>query len=134
MKIGSFGDILFEVNDSKILTYEKKHSSQTSMYGSQNVINSKPILTFMGNDLNKVTLSIRVERNLMGFTPEDIKTKIDKMMKNGTYAYLILGTSVKGENPFVIRSYNQDELNWDTKGNCTHCVFDIELIEYVPEV
>lgn len=132
MQVGSFGEITFQVNDSKILTYEKKVLNKTATFSSQNVLNSKPVLTFMGTDLDRITLSVKVDL-MNGYNPADVRAKLDKMMNSGKFAYLIMGDMPQANYPYVIEKYSMEEIAWDGKGNCILCVFDIDLVEYVTE-
>lgn len=100
--IGSFGDIVFEISDKKVVslnneisrTYKSKISEHNPVYGPG-------MLRHQGRELIEVSFSISLNSTL---TPEleEEKKKIIDMWEKGEYANLVFDGQVFGEFPFLI--------------------------------
>ena len=128
MKVGSFGDIIFETNEDKIQTYFDKTNTRTMLTNKVSIINGRPILTYLGYDLDTVKFTMRCHSEF-GSPPNEVKQKLDKMIEEGLYGYLITGDKPFSKNPFCLQTYTMTETNW-ANGNCIGADFQLELIEY----
>ena len=100
--IGSFGDIVFEISDKKVVslnneisrTYKSKVSEHNPIYGPG-------MLRHQGRELIEVGFSISLNSTLSPDLEEE-KKKIIDMWEKGEYANLVFGGQVFGEFPFII--------------------------------
>lgn len=129
MKIGSFGDIVFEVNEDKIQTFKDKTNTRTMLTNKVNIINGRPIVTFLGSDLDTIKFTISCYTDY-GSPPYEVKEKLDEMINKGLWGFLIVGDKPFNDNPFCLQSYTMTEVAWDNRGNCTVCDFQLDLLEY----
>lgn len=105
--IGSFGEVIFEISDRKVVslnneisrTYKSKITEHTPIYGPG-------MLRHQGRELIEVSFSISLNSTL---TPElgEEKKKIIEMWERGEYANLVLGGQVFGEFPFLITEISE---------------------------
>ena len=129
MKVGSFGDIVFEVNYlEKIRTYKDKTNTRTMLTNKTSIINGRPILTYLGYDLDQVKFTIQCYSQF-GSPPQEVKEKLDEMIEKGLYGFLVMGDKPFSKNPFCLNSYTMTETQW-LNGNCIGADFQLDLIEY----
>lgn len=128
MKVGSFGDIVFETNEDKIQTYFDKTNTRTMLTNKTSIINGRPILTYLGYDLDTIKFTMRCHSEF-GSPPLEVKEKLDTMIDQGLYGYLITGDKPWSKNPFCLQTYTMTETNWHN-GICIGADFQLELIEY----
>lgn len=128
MQVGSFGDIIFEVNEDKISTYSNKTNTRTMLTNKTSIINGRPVLTYLGYDLDTVKFTIQCYSQF-GSPPHEVKEKLDEMIEKGLYGYLVMGNKPFSTNPFCVQTYTMTETQW-LNGNCVGADFQLELIEY----
>ena len=57
-RVGSFGDIIFQVNSRTVLTPKKLTHTASVSYGSHSMLSGKPRLQYIGPSLEEVKLEI----------------------------------------------------------------------------
>lgn len=105
-RVGSFGDIIFQVNSRTVLTPKKLTHTASASYGSHSMLSGKPRLQYIGPSLEEVKLEI-VLRADFGARPRTQLAALHKMLQDGTTAYLIIGGKPVCELPMVITDISE---------------------------
>lgn len=130
--IGSFGDVVFEVTPSKILSFNDLEKKNKSRWHEHEIHGKKAKMEFEGAglvDLN-YRLLLRVEN---GINPMIEIAKLEKMNDGGMAAQFILGSKPITPNKFVITELSETLKNIDSQGNVLTAEVTVSLKEYVEE-
>ena len=127
MNIGSLGNIPFETSASLVRTPRDISRKISSRYETHYVLGAKPRLEYLSEDLDSITMQIRlVEIGLI--QPEADLAKLSDLCRQGQVVPLIL----MGVNfgTFIIESVTE---RWRGKGESGPFCIDatLELKEYV---
>ena len=128
-KVGSYGDIIFQVCSRTVLTPKKLTHTASANYGSHSMLLGKPRLQYVGPMLEEVKLEIVLRADL-GVKPRTQLTTLRKMMQDGTAAYLVIGAEPVCELPMVITDMSE---TWDTilnRGELWQTTVSLTLKEY----
>lgn len=126
-ELGSFGDIVFEVSDSRVRTFKDLQQQKRGRYSVINVANHEQLLQYEGKALQEVSFTIQLHHRFC-----DPMAEIDllRMMVEEHQAYsLIVGGFMVGE--FVLEEMGS---NWETvakNGVITMAEGQLKLKEYV---
>ena len=83
MRIGSLGDIVFEVSDSVIRTFSEFQRTTSGRWATHEVMGSAPVGEFISPGLDEITLPIKLNVLLLGgVAVEDEIDAIRKIVKN----------------------------------------------------
>lgn len=88
-KIGNWGSYLkFQTDDSKVLTFDGFSRKASARVSKHNIISGKPVLEYLGPDLQSITF--RIELNAMlGVRPRKEEERLLKRI--GYVAPLVIG-------------------------------------------
>lgn len=130
MAIGNFGTLItFETNDKRIISPENFKRDVSGRWASHSRIGKKPVRQFLGPDTDKVTFTIRLDAR-HGVKPRTTIDNIEKYVKNGTPAKLVIGGKKVGSSQMTINSISE---TWDevwNKGELVRASLEISLEEY----
>ena len=129
MFVGSFGDLVFEVSNYKVLTFKDFKREGGAKYATHEVIGQPPKLEFLHREAEKISLEIDLVKDL-GVNPEDEVQKIIDMCNDGEANYLIFGGQVYGDCRWVIESYREDVKYFGTDGETILSKVSLNLSEY----
>lgn len=127
-KIGTLGDIVFQVSDKKIQTFKNLQIESKTEFAKTTRHLKKPLLEFQYNDTDTASLEIYLSAYL-GVNPEKMIKKIDKYRTTGKILALIIGGERYGTK-WVITSVSKDYKQFDNKGNLLVAECKISLLEY----
>ena len=106
MQIGSFGNVIFRVEEENILTIKAMSREKKSRWEEAQILNDLSFLEFRGRDLTTVSLDIQlIETSKMKIV--DTLNTLNNMLENGENHELILGNTLIGEFPFVLESMSE---------------------------
>jgi phage protein U len=128
--IGFFGDIIFETNDKRILTFQGFNRSSGGRWGKHDIIGRKPASEFIGPNLDKITFTVLLNGN-HGVKPLYEMERWLYKERDGVAHELVIGNRAKGVDKWVVKSVSQ---MWEVilnKGQVLSGKVDIELEEYV---
>ena len=128
--IGSFGKIIFETNDKRILTFSNLKRENSTRSEKHNKIGGKPAKEFLGADLDRVTFTI----NLLATHGTDPRTEAEKwliMSRAGEAHKLIIGTRGLGMDKWTVESVSQAWNVIFNQGEVVSCSIDVTLEEYL---
>ncbi|WP_100406679.1 phage tail protein [Bacillus solitudinis] len=131
--IGFYGDIIFESNDKRILTFQGFQRETQSRWAKHDVIGRKPASEFIGPDLDTVSFTVNLNGNY-GVKPREEMERWLRKCRSGTVEVLVIGTRVLGVDKWKVSSVSQ---MWNVvmnRGEVFSGSVDIELEEYVEEL
>ena len=104
MGIGTFGDIVFEVSDEKIRTFQYLRQQKRARYSVLNVANYEQLLQYDGKELQQVSFSIQFHHRFCD--PQEEIEKLRTMVDNHEAYTLIVGGFLVGE--FVLEEMSSE--------------------------
>ncbi len=128
--IGAFGDITFESNDQRILTFTGFQRDSSSRFATHEVIQKKPVTEFLGPDLDTISFTIQLS-GAFGVKPREEMEKWLRKNREGHAETLVIGNKGLGYDKWIVTSVSQ---MWDVifnKGEVYSGRVDIEIQEYV---
>ncbi|WP_319403139.1 phage tail protein [uncultured Anaeromusa sp.] len=128
MSIGTFGELTFEVSDSKVRTIDEFKRKTAAKFEEHAILGLKPKLEFIAPGLAEISFQV-VFSALLGTSPLKEIEQLKETMQKGEYQSLVIGGKVLGD--FVIESMAESWKHIDNKGNLLHAAVDLSLKEYV---
>ena len=129
-RVGCLGDIIFEVSNKTIRTFDTITRSGSARYAEHKRHLKRTLTEFLGINTEKVSFAIELMRELNVDVDRDIDRIIDHA-DNGTPLTLVVGTKVIGKYMWTIQNYKVRMQNYDEKGNVAGAVVSLTLLEYV---
>jgi phage protein U len=130
--LGTFGDIVFEVSDERVKTFDGYNRQGQARYASHEVLGRKPILEYLGAALDQVSFSMKLNAGL-GVNPVEELAKLRKMLNGGQAARLVIGGKPQGEDKWVLESLSETYDYLDNKGNVIVATVNLTLKEYIDQ-
>lgn len=150
--IGSFGEIIFEVYfsgrgeirldvlkhivaekdnspDKRVFTFKDFSRKTKARYAKHDLINRQSALEKIGDDVEKITLGIRLVRDL-GVEPEIEAEKLRQYCREGRAEFLILGDEVIGGCKFVIVEVDERAQMFDGTGKILVSELSVDFETY----
>lgn len=128
--LGTFGDIVFEVSDERVNTFDGYSRQGQARYASHEVLGRKPVLEYLGTALDQVSFSIKLNAAL-GVNPVKELAKLRKMLNGGQAARIVIGGRPQGEDKWVLESLAETYDYLDNKGNVLVATANLTLKEYI---
>jgi phage protein U len=129
-KIGSFGDIVFEVSDKKTQTFKDLERSGAARWNDHEIIGHKAKSEFSGPGLEEISFSILLKAEL-GINPSKQLEKLRKMRDTGKAAPFIQGGKPISQNYWTIQQISESHKTIDNKGSTLTAEVSLDLKEYV---
>lgn len=125
--LGSLGELPFVCSMNKVRTFSDLSRELSVRWAKHDLIGQKPVLEFVGEDLNAVSLKMRFDVSL-GIAPKDGLDRLKRMMENKLYKTLIIG----GENlgRYVIESISEERKYHAGDGLCLVAEATVNLTEW----
>lgn len=125
--LGSLGELPFVCSAKKVRTFSELNRELSVRWAKHDLIWRKPLLEYMGEDLNSVSLKMRFDVSL-GIAPKDGLDRLKRMMANKLYKTLIIG----GENlgRYVIESISEERRYHAGDGLCLVAEATVNLTEW----
>ena len=130
MAIGYLGEIVFEVNNDKILTPRDMGYSKEAKWAEHETLVVKTKSEFLGDGKKNYNMSIKLSA-YMGVNPQKELDKIEEIISNGLIEPLFIGSKHMGD--YYIKSMSVKIDNLDNKGSILGCTVDLTLVEFVNE-
>ena len=128
MKVGSLGDIIFEVKSDVIKTIRGITYTGTANISTHTRHNKTGLVEYTGEAPAQVSFSMRVSKYLNA-DPKEAEDKLKEYVRNGTAVKLFLGTEKIGRNRWLIKSFKSSVQSTDRKGNVADVDINVSLIE-----
>ena len=130
MKVGSLGDIVFEVRDDKIITPRNVKWTDTANFAEHSRHCSTTLVEYVGDKPDTITLLLKLSDYLGVKTMEQLK-KLKAYKRSGKPLRLILGKKPYGRWKWVITKISVSMEYSDKRGNLTQADVQISLKEYI---
>lgn len=130
MKIGSFGDVVFEVSPGKTMTFRDFERSGSGRWDEHEIIRYKPRSEFQGPGLEEIKFTVLLKAEL-GINPMKELNKLRKMRDTGAVAPFIIGGKPISSNYFALQNLTERYTKIDAYGNVLAVEADLTLKEYV---
>ncbi|CEG29791.1 phage tail protein [Bacillus sp. B-jedd] len=128
-KIGTFGDIVFEVSTSKTKTFKEFERSGSARWNDHEILGKKPKSEFLGPSLEGISFTILFKVEL-GINPIKEIEKLRKMRDTGKAASFVIGGKPISANFWTIRELNEAHQLVDQNGNLLAAEVKVDLKEY----
>lgn len=129
MAIGCFADLVFEVDGNYVLTFDQFKHDVKSRYARHELINSEPVLEWLGADTQKITMTITLTATL-GVNPAEEMSKVQRLCLDGEADWLIVANSVVGGRLWVITEASCKSISTDRNGNPIVAQMDVTFETY----
>ena len=130
MAVGTFGGIIFQVSDKKILTASSLTKTVGSSWAQHEVIGGKPKVEYTGANLQTLTFDMTLSADL-GVRPRKQLEELEEMAEGReAYAFVIGGKPV-GKHLWRLVSLSEE---WNTvlnRGELISAKVTVSLEEYV---
>lgn len=130
MKVGSLGDIVFEVRDDKIITPRNVKWTDTANFAEHSRHCSTTLVEYVGDKPDTITLLLKLSDYLGVKTMEQLK-KLKAYKRSGKTLRLIIGKKPYGRWKWVITKISVSMEYSDKRGNLTQADVQISLKEYI---
>lgn len=127
--IGTLGNIIFSVSADKVLTFQSLTRNRAGRYHQHQVIFQKAKLEFLGPEVEKITLPIRLDVAL-GVNPMNEIDVIKEYVNAGERLALTIGQKYHGD--WVIESFSESWDHVDNRGNLLVATVNLNLLESEP--
>lgn len=124
-KIGSFGNVVFEVSSQTVRTFDAFTRQRRYSFARHDTVSGKPALEFTGQTLDEISFTMDFLLSL-GVSPEKEVEKLAEMAEPGKAHLLILGDKVYGY--WVIEELDEELKQW-IKGGSIHTGVSIKIVE-----
>ena len=126
--IGTLGTITFKVSEDTIRTFTNLSRTGSARFQQHDVIGKKPVLEFIGPDLDAVTLPVRLDVKY-GLNPQNEINAMREAMNAGEGLSFLIGGKFLGD--FVIESVADTWETTDNRGNLLKATVLLSLKESV---
>lgn len=128
-KIGSYGDVVFEVSTKKTKTFKDFERSGSARWNDHEIIGKKPKSEFAGPGLEEINFTILFKVEL-GVNPLKEIEKLRMMKDTGKVASFIIGGKPISQNYWSIQQTSESYKVVDNKGNILAAEVSVDLKEY----
>lgn len=129
MAVGSLGDIVFEVNDDRKLTFSGMSYNVGARTSVHNRVNGRPIIEYLGSENEEISLTIKLSA-FLGINPRKSMYKINDMCRNGVPLRLVLGKTHFGKYKWLITKVSNTVEHVSNRGQLLSITAKITLKEY----
>ncbi|MCT8975488.1 phage tail protein [Clostridium sp. CX1] len=128
-KIGSFGEIVFEVSEKITQTFSNLKRSGSVRWAEHEVNQKKPISEFIGAELEEISFDILLKAEL-GVNPSKQLEKLREIRDTGKVDYFIIGGKPVSQNYWYIQQMSEAYNVIDSNGNILSAEVNVTLKEY----
>ena len=125
--IGIFGNVVFNSSSFRVCTFDGLTREIQVRYAEHTVIGAKPVLEFLGNDLDAISFNM-VFNSAIGVNPHAEMEKLRAVAKLGIVSTLIIGGNVYGE--YVIESLSEAFDTFYNRGQLVKASVSINIKEW----
>lgn len=129
-KIGTFGDVIFEVSNKTVLTFKDYNRNGSARWTDHEILNQKQKSEFIGPGLDDITFTIYLSASL-GVNPAKEILKLRKMKDTGKVAPFVLGGKPISSNYWSLQGVNEGNEIRDNQGILLAATVELTLREYV---
>jgi len=128
-KIGTLGDLVFEVSNKAVRTFDEWTQKTGGRWQVHEPIKSNPRPEFIGPGQGEISFTIKLS-NTLGINPRKEIEKIEKIVREGTHAPLLLGLKPISDGDWYIESC-ETTFTWvNSKGEIEWAEMSLTVKEY----
>ncbi len=128
-KVGSWGNIVFEVSRDKLFSFNNLSRSVEARWNEHEIIGKKEKSEFAGPGLDNGTLEIVLDAQL-GIKPITELNKLENAVTKGTVNYLIIGKNKIGSGKWKITKISEEYDKIYADGAISKIKLTIDIKEY----
>lgn len=128
--IGTLGEVVFEVSDNLIRTFDDYARKASARIASHEIIGQKPVLEFLGPSANELSIQIRLNA-FYGISPKVEADRLRRMCESGEAVQFVLGGRPVSPNLWLIETVDEKANAFDGHGNILTSELGLSLKEYV---
>ena len=128
--IGSLGDIVFEVAEKQILTFNDLQFQHSAKFTEHAIHGRKGLLEFTGFSASTASLTISLNVNL-GINPREEFKALENMFNRHEAVPFILNDELQGDGLWVIESMTEKRDAITNKGQAQIIEVSLNLKEYI---
>lgn len=129
MAVGSLGDIIFEVNDDRKLTFSGMSYNVGARTSMHNRINGRPLIEYQGAENEEISLTIKLSA-FLGINPRKSMYKLNDMCREGVPLRLVIGKTHFGKYKWLITKVSSTMEHISNRGQLLSITAKITLREY----
>ena len=129
MQIGTFGDIVFEVGDAAVRTFENFHKTAGGRWAVHEPILARVRPEYLGPSQGEVDFQIRLSAAL-GVNPRAEIEKLETMAQDGTVAPIIIGGRPVSDGDWYIESCETTYIWVNGRGQTEFADVQLNVREY----
>lgn len=129
MAVGSLGDIVFEVNDDRKLTFSGMSYNVGARTSAHNRINGRPVIEYLGSENEEVSFTIKLSA-FLGINPRKSMYKLNDMCREGVPLRLVIGKTHFGKYKWLITKVSSTMEHISNRGQLLSITAKITLREY----
>ena len=128
--IGSFGKMVFETSDKRIMTFNRFNRTVKGRWVEHNLYKRTPRSEFVGSDLDEITFTVILNSSL-GVDPLTQINKWEDMVSKGYHDILVIGNKQIGKNHVKVTSITEAWNVIYNNGAVSSANIDVTISEYV---
>lgn len=129
--IGNFGSrIVFEVSDSRVLTFSGMNKKVSGKYSRHSIIGQKDRPEFTGPGNRSISFKMILDIDL-GMRPADVISSIEDAVETGETAYLVIGGRPVSQNKLYISSVSEAMDVVLNSGGIARASLNVTMEEYL---
>lgn len=129
MPIGTYGDIIFETSDKRVLSPTGLKRTAGSAWATHELHGCKPRTEYLAPALRRISFDLTVHA-MLGVRPRQMLDKLAAIAESGQAYRLVIGGKPMSENPMRITEVSE---TWDTiynRGELVSAVVSVQMEEY----
>lgn len=129
--IGNFGSrIVFEVSDSRVLTFSGMNKKVSGKYAKHSIIGQKDRPEFTGPGNRSISFRMILDIDF-GMRPVDVMSSIEDAVETGETAYLVIGGRPVSQNKLYISSVSEAMDVVLSSGGIARASLNVTMEEYL---
>lgn len=128
--LGSLGDVIFEVADNHVLTFNELSFSRSANYTEHKIIGKSGILEFTGLNTGSCSITMIFDVSF-GINPKSQVDELENMMQEHEANLFVLDGQLVGSGYWVIESLNETVEISDNFGGAHRISVNASLKEYI---
>ena len=128
--VGSLGEIVFDVSESQILTFDGLSFQHSAKYTEHAIHGRKGLLEFTGFSATTMSMTISLNSSL-GINPKDEFERLKEIFYNHEAVLFILNGEPQGDNLWVIENMTEKREDISRIGIANFIEVSLSLKEYL---
>ena len=132
MIVGSFGEVVFETSDKRVLTPSDFRRDVSVRLADHDLLGVKPATEYIGPGLDSINFTLVLMR-VLGYEPDEMIDLFINYCRNGQAYPLVIGEKGYGVDKWIITNLGIP-INQISNGVVVSAKLEISLKEYVESI